>query len=84
MTTLLPTLTPLIEALKADGYTVIGPAMRGEAIVLTELDSADDLPHGWSVDVEAGSDRLRRRDGNLAFGHSAGPSRGRPTCIRQK
>lgn len=73
MTTLLPTLTPLIAALKADGYTVIGPAKRGEAIVLTELDSADDLPHGWGVTLEAGSYRLRRRDDSLAFGHSAGP-----------
>ena len=73
MAALLPTLTPLIAALKADGYTVIGPARRGEAIVLTELDSVGDLPHGWGVATEAGSYRLRRRDDNLAFGHSTGP-----------
>lgn len=73
MATLLSTLTPLIAALKADGYTVIGPAQRDGAIVLTELDSAQDLPHGWGVTLEAGTYRLRKRDDTLAFGHSAGP-----------
>jgi hypothetical protein len=71
MAILLPTLTPLIATLKADGYTVIGPAQRDGAIVLAELDSADDLPHGWGVMCEAGSYRLRRRDDTLAFGRSA-------------
>jgi ferredoxin len=71
--TLLPTLTPLIAALKSDGYTVIGPAKRGDAIVLTELDSAADMPYGWGVTLQAGSYRLRRRGDDLAFGHSSGP-----------
>ncbi len=73
MAALLSTLTPLIAMLKADGYTVIGPARRDDAIVLTELDSAGDLPHGWGVALEAGTYRTQRRDHNLAFGHSAGP-----------
>jgi len=73
MATLLSTLTPLIAALKADGYTVIGPAQRDGAIVLTELSSAEDLARGWGVTVEAGTYRLRRRNDTLAFGHSVGP-----------
>jgi len=52
---------------------VIGPALRDDAIVLTELGSAADLPHGWGVTLEAGTYRTRRRDDDLAFGHSAGP-----------
>jgi len=37
------------------------------------LTSADDLPAGWGVDVGPGHYRLRRRDDDALFGHSAGP-----------
>ena len=63
----------LVTDLHRRGYRVIGPARRGEAIVLAELDSADDLPHGWGVDAAPGSYRLRARADRAAFGHSAGP-----------
>lgn len=63
----------LIAELRRRGLSVVGPVHRGEAIILDELDGAEDLPHGWGVDVAPGTYRLRRRDDAAAFGHSAGP-----------
>lgn len=63
----------LVTDLQRRGYRVIGPTRRGEAIILAELAHADDLPHGWGVDVAPGSYRLRARADRAAFGHSAGP-----------
>ena len=63
----------LVAVLRRRGFTVVGPTLRDNAIVLAELDSADDLPNGWGVDVAPGTYRLRRRADDAAFGHSAGP-----------
>lgn len=63
----------LIDVLTQRGYRVVGPTLRDNAIVLDELGSADDLPRGWGVEVAPGHYRVRRRDDEAAFGHSAGP-----------
>jgi len=63
----------LIEVLTERGYRVVGPTLRDNAIVLAELDSADDLPRGWGADTAPGQYRLRRRSDAAAFGHSSGP-----------
>ncbi|MGW1163441.1 4Fe-4S dicluster domain-containing protein [Streptomyces sp. NPDC002519] len=63
----------LVRVLKQRGRTVIGPTVRDRAIVLAELDSGDDLPHGWGVELEAGRYRIRRRADTVVFAHSAGP-----------
>ncbi|MFE0172879.1 4Fe-4S dicluster domain-containing protein [Streptomyces sp. NPDC059002] len=63
----------LVAELRADGRTVVGPTVRDGAIVLAALDSADRLPYGWGVELEAGRYRLRRRADGAAFAHSAGP-----------
>jgi ferredoxin len=63
----------LYQALVAEGYCVIGPAVQDGAIVLRELSSAAELPFGWGVRLEPGGYQLRRRDDEAAFGHSAGP-----------
>jgi hypothetical protein len=63
----------LVEVLIERGYRVVGPTLRDNAIVLSELESATDLPRGWGVDVSPGHYRVRRRDDDAAFGHSAGP-----------
>ena len=63
----------LVSVLIERGYRVVGPTVRDNAIVLAELDSAEDLPSGWGVDVGPGHYRLRRRDDDAMFGHSAGP-----------
>lgn len=66
-------LQQLVSTLIERGYRVVGPTLSDNAIVLAELTSADDLPQGWGVDVAPGRYRLRRRDDDALFGHSAGP-----------
>ena len=66
-------LQQLVSTLIDRGYRVVGPTLSDNAIVLGELTSADDLPQGWGVDVGPGHYRLRRRDDDALFGHSAGP-----------
>jgi ferredoxin len=66
-------LRQLVSSLNDRGYRVVGPTKSGAAIVLSEITSADELPRGWAVDVGPGHYRLRRRDDDAAFGHSAGP-----------
>ena len=63
----------LVEVLIADGYLVIGPTVRDDAIVLDELGSAAALPAGWGVDTGPGYYRLRPRQDAAVFAHSAGP-----------
>jgi ferredoxin len=66
-------LEALVEALVADGRTVVGPTVRDGAIVLAALDSADQLPYGRGVELEAGRYRLTHREDGAVFAHSAGP-----------
>ncbi|MEV1120907.1 4Fe-4S dicluster domain-containing protein [Actinosynnema sp. NPDC049800] len=66
-------LDALIAELRFQGYTVVGPVLRDDAITLAELDTADDLPAGWGVETGPGHYRVRRRDDDAVFGHSAGP-----------
>ena len=66
-------LQQLVSTLIDRGYRVVGPTLSDNAIVLAELTSADDLPQGWGVDVGPGHYRLRSRDDDALFGHSAGP-----------
>jgi sulfhydrogenase subunit beta (sulfur reductase) len=63
----------LHQALKKAGYRIIGPRVHAGAISLGELESAADLPFGWGVTLSPGGYRLRQRDDQAAFGHSAGP-----------
>lgn len=73
MAVVLESLESLVSQLRARGYTVIGPTESAGAIVLAELESAEELPYGWGVHTGPGTYRLRRRDDQAAFGHSAGP-----------
>ncbi|TYB43922.1 4Fe-4S dicluster domain-containing protein [Actinomadura chibensis] len=77
-------LGPLHDALRRAGYTVIGPTVRDEAIVLAELDSIDRLPYGWGVRLGPGGYRLRRRDDGAAFAHAAGPQSWKPFLHRSR
>ncbi|MFF7160181.1 4Fe-4S dicluster domain-containing protein [Streptomyces sp. NPDC008086] len=66
-------LDSLVEALRAQGRTVIGPTVRDGAVVLADLASADELPFGWGTRVEAGRYRLVPRADGAAFAHTTGP-----------
>jgi ferredoxin len=63
----------LIDVLRARGFRVVGPTVRDGAIVYDELDSASDLPIGWTDAQEAGVYRLERRDDEARFGYAVGP-----------
>src|SRR5689334_3457471 len=63
----------LVDVLVRRGFTVVGPTVRDGAIVLAELLSADELPYGWGVELEAGHYRLRQRPDGAAFANAAGP-----------
>ncbi len=69
----LSSLRPLVDALTAAGYRVVGPTVRDGSIVLAELDGTDALPYGWGVSTGPGRYQLRRRADRAAFGHAAGP-----------
>ncbi len=56
-----PALGQLIAALARRGYQVVGPTLRGNAIVCDVLESAADLPAGWTADQEAAATRTERR-----------------------
>ena len=66
-------LDALVGVLRARGFTVLGPTRRDGAIVYEELDSAADLPIGWTDVQEAGTYRLERRDDEARFGYAVGP-----------
>ena len=59
-------LQQLVSALLDRGYRVVGPTLSDNAIVLAELQCADDLPKGWGVDVGPGLYRLRRTAAGIA------------------
>lgn len=63
----------LFAALKHRGYQVIGPTVRDGAIVYDELDSAENLPIGWTDEQDGGTYRLRKRSDNALFGYVVGP-----------
>ena len=66
-------LQTLLDALRARGMQTVGPRLRDGAIVYDELESADDLPAGWSDRQEAGVYRLVKRDDEALFGYNVGP-----------
>ncbi|MBN0042734.1 4Fe-4S dicluster domain-containing protein [Streptomyces actuosus] len=66
-------LDALVEVLRGQGRTVVGPTVRDGAVVLAELDSARRLPFGWGTEVEAGRYRLVPRADGAAFAHTTGP-----------
>ncbi len=63
----------LFEALRRREFTVVGPTVRDGAIVYDELESAADLPTGWTDEQDGGHYRLERRDDEAVFGYVVGP-----------
>ena len=67
------TLERLIDALRTRGYRVLGPTMRNGAIVYDDIESAGELPIGWTDKQDGGTYRLERRDDDARFGYAVGP-----------
>ena len=69
----LEALEALVDALRKRGFRVLGPTVRDGAIVYDDLESAGDLPSGWTDEQEPGRYRLSRRDDEARFGYAVGP-----------
>jgi len=63
----------LVGALRGRGYRVLGPTVRDGAIVYDELESAAELPIGWTDSQDGGQYRLERRQDEARFGYAVGP-----------
>ncbi|MEM9627863.1 MAG: 4Fe-4S dicluster domain-containing protein [Pseudomonadota bacterium] len=64
----------LIAALLQDGFRTIGPTVHDGAILYDDVETADDLPIGWTDEQEGGHYRLKRRDDGAMFGYVVGPN----------
>lgn len=63
----------LLNSLKEQKYTLIGPVARGTAIVLEELHTIDDLPAGYESVQAPGKYQLLKNKGDPFFGYTTGP-----------
>jgi formate hydrogenlyase subunit 6/NADH:ubiquinone oxidoreductase subunit I len=63
----------LIAALRGDGFRVIGPRLRDQAIVYDDIETVADLPAGWTDEQDGGHYRVRRRNDAALFGYNVGP-----------
>ena len=72
----------LLDALRTRGYRILGPTVVDEAIVYAELESADELPIGWTDRQDGGTYRLERRDDDAASGTPSARIRGSSSCSR--
>ena len=69
----LAALQVLIQLLAGDGYAVIGPIRRDDAIVYDRMSGITDLPAGWTDDQGPGHYALVRRGDDALFGYAVGP-----------
>jgi ferredoxin len=63
----------LFEALRARGFSIIGPTVRDGAIIFDVIHGIGDLPAGWTDVQAAGKYRLQQRDDAAFFGYAVGP-----------
>jgi ferredoxin len=63
----------VVSALRTRGYRVLGPTVRDGAIIYDDLESADELPIGWTDRQDGGTYRLERRADEARFGYAVGP-----------
>ena len=66
-------LSQVLSYLRSNGYQVVGPTVREQAIVYDTLTSLDDLPIGYTDEQDGGSYRLKRRRDRALFGYAVGP-----------
>lgn len=66
-------LQALLDALTADGRTIVGPKIDQQAVVYGELESVEELPRGWTDDQAPGTYRLSHLGDDRYFGYAVGP-----------
>ncbi len=64
-------LAALIDHLRSQ-YTVVGPTVREQTLVLDEIESIDDLPAGKTASYDNATFRLGARDDAALFGYVVG------------
>ena len=74
-------LARLLGRLHDEGYVVIGPTVRDQAIVHGPLSEVDDLPRGWGDEQAPGHYRLVQREDDAYFGFAVGPSSAKRTLF---
>ncbi len=62
----------MVDLLRSDGYTVLGPTVRDGVIGHAEITSVDDLPRGVGDEQDGAHYRLTRRDDEALFGYAVG------------
>ena len=62
----------LLSLLGSDSYTLFAPTLRSQAIVYDEIQSAKDLPVGWTSCQDPGTYRLKKRSDQAYFGYTVG------------
>ncbi|WP_062202865.1 4Fe-4S dicluster domain-containing protein [Demequina salsinemoris] len=71
-------LDALIEELRSRGFRVVGPTLRGDAIVTGEIRAASDLPRGKGDSQDAKTYRVRSRGDDAYFGFAAPAQSSKP------
>ncbi len=66
-------LESLLSSLIEDGYDLIGPTVRDQAIVHDRIADSGDLPRGVTDVQQGGSYRLQGRDDEALFGYNSSP-----------
>ncbi|MCC6863065.1 MAG: 4Fe-4S dicluster domain-containing protein [Bryobacterales bacterium] len=69
----IPALDSIIGGLRRRGYEVLGPVVRGAAVVYDAIEGVNDLPAGAGDEQEAGAYRLTRREDGALFGFVLSP-----------
>ena len=67
------TLERLFDILKRRGYTLVGPTVQGQAVVLEPLKSVADLPSGWRDRQATGTYALEQTSSKGYFQFACGP-----------
>ena len=70
--------TALLAELKRRGHRLLGPTVCDGVIAYADIDSAEDLPRGWTDEQSGGYYRLRRRSDAALFGYAVGPQSWKP------
>lgn len=63
----------LIELLRCDGYTVVGPKVEDDAIVYAEIGHIDELPKGFRNSQDPGKYRVEQTGHKNLFEFNVGP-----------
>ncbi|MBI1858022.1 MAG: sulfite reductase subunit A, partial [Candidatus Melainabacteria bacterium] len=66
-------LQQLLDALKKEGYKVIGPKISDQAIIYDEIETVSELPIGIKDVQEPGKYKLEKRSDKAFFGFTVSP-----------